>query len=946
MLFRRFLLFIICSLFTASLFAQGFEMSGSVFSKTDSFEAAGATIRIFKNNDSVAFLNTVAEDNGSFVIEHIPSGKYLLKCSYLGSKTLSRNITVADANVDLGRLWMESSAKELKNVTIVGTETRMEQLGDTAQFNAAAYKTNPDATAEDLVAKMPGITSDNTGVKVNGQTVNKVLIDGKPFFGTDPSLALKSLPAEVIDKIQVFDQMSEQSQFTGFDDGNTQKTINIRTKSNKSNGQFGKVYAGYGSDDRYSVGGNMNYFEGNRRISINALSNNINLQNFSSEDLLGAQSGGGGRGNAANNFMVGQQNGVTTTTSFGLNYSDVFGKNEKIKISGSYFYNNTKNLNNSVTSRNFFTTNDTGLFYNETNSATATNTNHRFNLRLEYNIDSFNSFVLTPSFSLQTNNTTSNLLGNTTLTGDIFQSTTQNANSAKSTGYNFANSLLYRHKFQKVGRTFSFDFGTKLNEKNSNTKLYNLSQYLTDTTLLDQEPTLYANGYTFSGNAIYTEPINKKSQLMLNYNPSFTKNRSDKEANSFDPVNNDYSILDTFLSSKYDNTYIVQSGGLSYRYNDKKGNLMVGANLQNANLSGDAYFPYSNHIERSFVNLLPQAMYNYKFDKGTNLRLMYRANTQAPSIAQLQDVVDVSNPLFLSAGNPDLKQSYTHTITARYGKTRAQKGKGLFFFASGGYTQNYFGTASYIPTKDSVLANNIVLNRGSQYSVPVNLDGYWNIRSFATYGIPFNAIKSNLNLNGGYTFTRSPSLINDVANFANTNTINAGVVLSSNISENIDFTFSYNGNYNIVKNTLQSTLNNNYFYHNASFKINWIFLKRFVLNTSINQSLYEGLSNSYNQQFFLWNAYVAYKFLKNKSLEAKFSAYDILKQNKNITRNITNTYIEDVRTQALTQYFMFTLTYTLRNFKGNPPAPADDHDHNRPEGGQWRGGGGRPDGGF
>jgi hypothetical protein len=195
---------------------------------------------------------------------------------------------------------------------------------------------------------------------------------------------------------------------------------------------------------------------------------------------------------------------------------------------------------------------------------------------------------------------------------------------------------------------------------------------------------------------------------------------------------------------------------------------------------------------------------------------MYRTNTQAPSIAQLQDVVDVSNPLFLTVGNPDLKQSYTHTITARYGKTRAQKGKGLFFFASGAYTQNYFGTASYIPSKDSIVANNIALNKGSQYAIPVNLDGYWNLRSFATYGIPLNTIKSNFNLNGGYTFTRSPSLINNVANFSNANTFNAGVVLSSNISENIDFTFSYNGNYNVVKNSLQPTLNNNYFNHNAS----------------------------------------------------------------------------------------------------------------------------------
>jgi hypothetical protein len=328
---------------------------------------------------------------------------------------------------------------------------------------------------------------------------------------------------------------------------------------------------------------------------------------------------------------------------------------------------------------------------------------------------------------------------------------------------------------------------------------------------------------------------------------------------------------------------------------------------------------------------------------------MYRTSTQAPSIAQLQDVVDISNPLFLTSGNPDLKQSYTHGLTLRYGKTKADKGKGLFGFASASYTQDYFGTASYIPTQDSMLANGVALRRGSQYSIPVNLNGYWNVRSFATYGMPVSLIKSNLNLNGGVSYTRNPSLINSVANFANTYTFNGGVVISSNISENLDFTLSYNGNYNLVNNTLQASGNSNYYYHAATAKVNWIFLQRFVLNSSITQSLYSGLGQGFDQKFYLWNAYVGYKFLKDKSLEAKVSAYDILKQNRNITRNVTNTYVEDVRTQALTQYFMFTLTYTLRNFKGVAPdmGPADGG--RGPGGGGYRpdggGGGSRPDGG-
>lgn len=914
---------------SGSLLGQGFDVSGRFFSQADSLEASGATIRIYPRGDSVLLTGTTTGDDGRFLIRDLSPGSYQLRCSYLGATDLVQTITVTDGPLDIGTQWLKTNDQLLKDVEVRGMVTRMEQLGDTTQFNANAYKTNPDATAEDLLSKMPGITSDNTGVKVNGETVKKVLIDGKPFFGTDPSLALKTLPAEVIDKIQVFDQLSEQSQFSGFDDGNTQKTINIRTKANKSNGQFGKIYAGYGTDDRYSLGGNLNYFNGERRITLNGISNNINEQNFSSEDLLGVQSGGGGRGGRDNAFMIGKQNGITRTTALGLNYSDAIGK--KIKISGSYFYNNTRNTKNTTTERNFLATGDTAQRYKENSYSEANNENHRLNMRLEYTMDSSNSLVFTPTLSLQNNNSTSRQEGATLLGTDILQSLINNSSSSRSTGYNAGGDLLYRHKFGKTGRTISLNLGGKLNERSSDNKLYNLTQSRADTTLLDQEPQLYVNGYTLSGNLTYTEPLQQNSQLMLSYNPSYTRSSSDREARSFDPLTGDYTYLDTALSNKYDNTYITQKTGLTYRLNRDKANLMIGANLQYATLQGNQFFPAANRVSRDFVNVLPTVTYNYKFDKGTNLRLMYRTSTQAPDVAQLQDVIDITNPPFFSSGNPDLKQSYTHSLSARYGKTRAQRGKGLFFFVNAGYTQDYFGTESFIPTSDSVIRGDILLPRGGQYSRPVNLDGSWNIRSFMTYGMPLTLLKSNLNLNGGYTYTRNPAMVNNVMNFSSNNSVNGGLVLSSNISEQLDFTLSYNANYNIVNNTLRVAANSNYFNHNASFRVNWIFLDRFVLNTSLNQSLYTGLGQGFNQQFFLWNAYLGYKFLKDKSLEAKVSAYDILKQNRNINRTFNNTYFEDTRTQALTQYFMFSLTYTLRNFKGSTPPPAEDHgDHGGP----------------
>jgi hypothetical protein len=251
-------------------------------------------------------------------------------------------------------------------------------------------------------------------------------------------------------------------------------------------------------------------------------------------------------------------------------------------------------------------------------------------------------------------------------------------------------------------------------------------------------------------------------------------------------------------------------------------------------------------------------------------------------------------------------------------------------FANGTFINNYIATETIIPTDSTNYRDLVIIPRGAQLSRPVNLSGYYSARTFVTYGMPIEAIKSNLNLNVGYTYTRSPSMLNGQKNFSNNSTINGGIVVSSNISENVDFTLSYNANYSNVSNTLQTSIDNSYFSHLASAKFNWMFYKGFVFNTSLNHSYYSGLSDAtFNQSFLLWNAYLGYKFLKDRSLEARISAYDILKQNQAISRNITETYIEDTRTQVLTQYFMLTLTYTLRNFKANEPPKADSEERDR-----------------
>jgi Outer membrane protein beta-barrel family/CarboxypepD_reg-like domain len=941
--------------------AQSFNVTGTVTDDKDKSTLINVTVVLTNKSDTTIKSGSVTDADGNFLIAGVNPGNYVLHIEYIGYKSVNKAVAVNDKDVPLGTISMQSKANELKGVTVEGKQVRGEQLGDTSQFHADAFKTHPDATAEDLVTKMPGVTSDNSGVKFNGENVQQVYVDGKPFFGTDPTLALKNMPSEIVDKIQIFDKLSDQSTFTGFDDGNGQKTMNIVTRKGKSEGTFGKIYAGYGTDDRYIVAGNLNIFDGNQRISILGMSNNINQQNFSSEDLLGVSGGssgrnrggnsggrgnfGGGGGGGANNFLVGQQGGITNTNSAGINYSDNWGK--KIKVSGSYFFNNSNNTTGTDLTRNYFTSNDTSNIYQEKDNSITNNYNHRFNLRFEYTIDSFNSIIFTPGISFQKNNSNSSTDARdsavTKLSSNI-SSTTANSSTANNSGYSSNNNLLIQHKFKKQRRTISLNISASLNDKTGDGTYKSLNEYYETIGAAprnqnyDQSYTLKTNGYTVAPNVTYTEPIGKKGQLMFTYNPNYSCSYSDKSTYDFVDSTQGYTYLNDTFSNKYKTTYFTQKGGLSYRIGDRKMNFSVGANVQYAALSGERFYPNKYTINESFTDVLPTASYSYRFSDGRNLRINYRTNTVAPSVTQLQDLVDISNPLLLKTGNPDLKQDYEHTLFIRYGLTQKKSAKMFFLNVYANYINNYIGNATYTTSvfRDTITHAPVLVPRGSQLTVPQNLNGYLNTRTFLTYGLPVKFIKCNLNLSGGFNYTRTPGMVDNVTGFSNNYIPSGGIVLSSNISEKLDFTLAYYGNYNIVNNTLQSQASNNYYNHVASFKINYLFLKHFVFNTSITENYYTAFSSTANQDFYLWNAYLGYKFLKNNALEARITAYDILNQNKSVSRTVTETYIENNVTQVLKQYFLFQLTYTIRNFKGTLPTEEKGDEGPRP----WRGGGG------
>lgn len=953
---RIFLLASILFMISMSSYSQRGFVSGLLKEEVTDKPVRGATVSLLNAGDSSSVKTSLSDSSGRFILQGIPSGKYFLRMTAIGYRESVSLINVDDKGNELQVILIRDD-KSLQGVTIISRVQPVVQNGDTTEYNASQYKVNLDASTEDMIKKMPGITVDRAGtVTAQGEQVRTVTVDGKRFFGDDPTAALRNLPAEVVDKIQVFDRLSEQAQFTGFDDGSGSKSINIVTKSNKRNGKFGKVYAGYGTDQRYNAGGNMNFFKGDRRISVAGLFNNINQQNFSVEDFLGATGSGGGRsggggnrggmgGGGGNwgglsNFLVGQQNGISATNSAGINYTDKWGI--KTDVSGSYFFNQSNTRNEQESNTRYFITDTLVQFYDEEETSSSKNLNHRINFRVEHKFDSSHSLVFTPSLSFQKNNSSTLIAGERYFSKVLNLDESDIDRSSSTSGFNSNNNLLYRYSFPKRGRTLSFNVGYGANKKDGEAFLTSVNRYNRNpprTDSIRQVTDQDVDGSNYSGSLTYTEPMGKKAQLQVSYSPSVSRNNSDQIVYQFDGLSGKYEIFDTSLSSRFENKVTTHTGGLTFRKGDAANMLTIGLNIRYTTLDNEQAFPVPFSLDRSFRNLLPNASWRRKFSASKSMNIFYRSSANVPSVTQLQDVIDNSNPLFLSSGNPELRQQINHTLSGRYSVFNFQKGASFFTNLYMQLADDYVSNAIYISSRDSVIDNGVILPRGSQLSKPVNLDGYKSARLLLTGSFPLKKLKSNLNLTGGVNWSSIPGMINNGKNKTDNYVYNAGLVIASNVSEFIDFTVSYNTSFNNAVNSVNDDLNNRYVNQSAGVQFNLLSKKGWFINNDLTGQFYSGLSEGFNQNYWLWTAGAGRKFLKNNAAEIKISCFDILGQNQSISRNVTETSIEDVRNLVLTRYFMLTFSYRLRNF-GNMSVPGQRE--GRPGGRMPGMGGGMP----
>lgn len=883
---------------------------------------AGATVTVLDKKDSSLVSFTMTGNDGSFEIKGLAEGAYRLLITHINYHNNNKlfTITAADKNAALGNVAMNDLTKTMAEVEVTAEAPPVTLLNDTIQYNAGSFKVQPNANVEQLLKKLPGVKLEKDGtIKAQGEKVAKVLVDGKEFFGSDPKVATKNLPADAIDKVQVYDKQSDQAQLTGFEDGNYEKTINLKLKKDKKKGMFGKVNAGGGTKERYEGKFNVNSFKGARQFSAIGMGNNTNAEGFSFMDILNftgelsrMQNNGGGNINinmngdqAAGMGMNGgaSNSGINTAWAGGVNYNNIIGT--KADLQSNYFYNRFNPRSESHIQRQNFLP-GSFYYYNEDAFTNNLNNSHRLNANLLYELDTFNSLRIVPSFNYQqTDNRSQRNYKTMSATGQTTNDGFSNARTNNG-GYNFRNDILWRKKFARKGRTFSLSLQTTLNESDGDGSLSSINNFYNpngsllriDTLNQQSETEAALRGYT--ARAVYTEPVFKRSLLEASLSRSYSKSVSEKITQDYNKQSGKFDLHNNLLSNNYENVYAYTNAGLRLRTQKRKYNYAVGIAFQQADLKGKIISGTTDSLmKKTFTNLLPSARFQYNFTKFKSFSVNYTASTNQPSMSQLQPVPDNSNSLNIREGNPDLKQEFNHTIMGHLNLVSPFKNRNLFFFFNAQFTKNK-------------ITNYDVLDQfGVKRTKPVNVNGVYNIGGEISYSRPVRFLKGTIELGSSARLARTKQFINTAGNNIKTFSFGPNIRLDMNPTNKLNIAVGAGVDRNRSTYSLQSALNNTYLSQDYNASVDWELPKRFFFSTDFNYIINSQRSAGFNYKVPLWNASISKQMLKFNRGELKFTVRDLLNKNIGISRSSNSNYIEDARVLTLRRFFSLSFTYSL-----------------------------------
>ncbi|MCB9311064.1 MAG: TonB-dependent receptor [Lewinellaceae bacterium] len=907
---RVFLLFLFLA-WNSLIYGQKYKIDGTVMDEKENIPLIGAVVILLHAQDSTMASYGVANENGYFSLEKIQKGSYKLQLTYVGYTPVEKSIIMdgAEPILHLGNITLGQEGKLLDQVTISAEYVPIKITKDTMEYNADAFKTQPNAVVEDLLKKLPGVEVGSDGaISVKGEEVKAVTVDGKDFFGKDPKIATKNLPADAVKKVQIFEKKSKTSEFTGINDGQDEMTINLELKEGRKNGYFGNIMGGYGTDDKYESKAMINKFGGKAQISLLGGLNNINNSGINVEDYISMTSAGSsGRGsrrisiNSSLPLSFGpNNNGVIKSGIAGIN--TILDLNPKNRVSLSYFYSNTNSsLIQNSTSNQFL---QEGSLLNLKNSTEHRLVqNHNLNLKYEVKIDSMSELTLSGSGSLNYSDQTLSAQ-DTTLTNNTLKNTSIQDNSSNSDNFNVNTSANYRRKFKKFGRNFTID-GTYSNSASNaindvlNYVYDNANVISGDASALQYQTNDNSTDY-YSLAGTYTEPLS--TYVFYTFNSSFRNNRNDllKDFYDIDIQNPTIKELNELLSQSLDNRFNYYIAGSSIRMQKANYNMNVGMDYQYSTLLSDPSNA-SNAIDRSFNYVLPRA--NIRFDN-LNLRFDYSTSIREPSIEQLQPVVDNSDPLNLYIGNPFLIPEYRHSIRINFNKFNQFNFRGFFSGIRLGYNKNRITTATTID--ENYIKTRTPLNTKDEKTASANV----------TYVSPLNFMKAKFRISANSSLTNGINYV--VSTAAETNRWSNGfnVLLENKLKEKMDISvgtrWSFTSNDYLGHSDLNTSYINNSYEANAT-----IYLKKaWTVSSKYNWYQYKGEAFQNASDVHLLEASISKRLLDDK-LTIGLRAFDLLDQNKGIERTASETYISEVISNTIGRYFMLNVTYSLSKLGNN-----------------------------
>ncbi len=932
-------LFFAIILINTSSFAQigiKYQIKGTLVDSNNKKPIPYSGIAISTQDGKTIIKSDMTDEKGSFSFTGISQGKYVLMISNMSYGNKTKSITLSGNNtvINLGNIKLSRQTIVLEDVIIEDFAIPVVVKEDTVEFNAAAFKTDSNAMVEDLIKKLPGVEVDKDGnITAQGKQVKKVYVDGKPFFGDDPKMATKNIPVDMVEKVQVLDKKSDQAVFSGIDDGDVEKVMNLITKPGRRNGTFGKVTAGGGgtNDDlnKFDVGANINWFKGARQVSIISTGNNINNVRFSDFAALDQPSGGmiggamsfiqGGGANGAANVMRGRggsfgnfnsnNSGINTSWSIGTNFRDSIG--HKTSFTGSYLYTDNKTDKTQGSDRETFLTDTSGkpnnTFYNSNIRNITTSKNHTVNMEFDYRIDSMNSILFRPriKFTETTSDQTSDYR-----TLDKVSDSLNAGNSLKTRdnkAYNISGEILLRHRFSKPRRTMSLSIRPSYNASNSdgndysNTRLWFI--HIPSDSLIDQKKNTKTGDFSLNSRFSYTEPLTSNTVLEFNYNLSYDNSFSDKNALNYDSISKTYNKTDTTYTNRYENIFVNHRVGLNYKVFKEKWDYTIGIGVEPSTITSNN-ITKNTLLTQNVVNFSPQANINYSPRKGKRLTLWYRGNTNQPSLSQLQTTPDNSNPLYITYGNPDLKPEFSQNVNINYNTMDMVN----FNFV--------FAGLNYQTTMNKIANRSTYDLQGRQVTTYTNVNGAYSLNAFAGIGKPIKKFlvnfSSNAAFNNDISFNNNTSYTTQTLNWgANARLNYNGDKLTAAPIAKIAY---YNAKYIGIDKSAT-----NYFNYTYGIDFQYTLPYNFKIGSDFQYTTNNGYGTNYNLTTKMWNAFITKQVFANKKGMIKFQVYDILQENKSITRTTTDNYIEDTRVTAMPRFFMLSFSYSFSKFTGKKP---------------------------